>query len=113
MHNLLLTDEQCQRILHSGRLSGIVSDRMMGRSVATLSAAEVASVAAAVFADASIVKVRFPETGESVDTEIVVAEAEGIIAVWSDSTDWVGPFESLEEAVGFVERNLLDSRDRS
>ena len=39
--------------------------------------------------------------------KILVTECEEIYAVWSDDTDWVGSFSTKQDAVAFVEQNLL------
>jgi hypothetical protein len=43
----------------------------------------------------------------SAEYKILVTECEQIYAVWSDDTDWVGSFKSKQDAVDFVQQNLL------
>ncbi len=44
---------------------------------------------------------------KSADYKILVTECEQIYAVWSDDTDWIGAFASKQEAVAFIQQNLL------
>ena len=39
--------------------------------------------------------------------DIVITGIDDVYAVWSDSTDWIGAFETLGEAEEFITNNLL------
>lgn len=39
--------------------------------------------------------------------DIVITGIEDVYAVWSDATDWIGAFETMDEAEEFITNNLL------
>lgn len=39
--------------------------------------------------------------------DIVITGIDGVYAVWSDATDWIGAFETIDEAEEFITNNLL------
>jgi len=41
------------------------------------------------------------------DHQIQIAECEGVYGVWSNSTDWIIPFDSHQDATDFVNKNLI------
>jgi hypothetical protein len=49
---------------------------------------------------------RFPINKDE-NFDIVITGIDDVYAVWSDSTDWIGAFETLGEAEEFITNNLL------
>jgi len=39
--------------------------------------------------------------------DIVITGIDDVYAVWSDATDWIGAFETIDEAEEFIANNLL------
>ena len=39
--------------------------------------------------------------------DIVITGIDDVYAVWSDATDWIGAFETIDEAEKFITNNLL------
>jgi hypothetical protein len=39
--------------------------------------------------------------------DIVITGIDDVYAVWSDATDWIGAFETIDEADEFISNNLL------
>jgi hypothetical protein len=39
--------------------------------------------------------------------DIVITGIDDVYAVWSDATDWIGAFETIDEAEEFITNNLL------
>lgn len=118
MENFNLTAAQVERVICSESLSGCVSEWLRGRGdgesfkdswqwiVSTYSQEELLKAAtyAYTMGAAEIESFDDPETD---DYKILITETEGIIAVWSDRTDWCGPFDKKQDAVDFVKKQLL------
>jgi len=49
---------------------------------------------------------RFP-TNDDENFDIVITGIDDVYAVWSDATDWIGAFETIDEAEEFITNNLL------
>ncbi len=49
---------------------------------------------------------RYPINDEK-DFDIVITGIDDVYAVWSEATDWIGAFETLDEAEEFIVTNLL------
>ena len=49
---------------------------------------------------------RYPINDEE-NFDIVIKGIDDVYAVWSDATDWIGAFDTIEEADEFITNNLL------
>jgi hypothetical protein len=49
---------------------------------------------------------RFPINNDE-NFDIVITGIDEVYAVWSDATDWIGAFVTLDEAEEFISNNLL------
>jgi len=49
---------------------------------------------------------RFPINDDE-NFDIVITGIDYVYAVWSDATDWIGAFETIDEAEEFISNNLL------
>ncbi len=49
---------------------------------------------------------RYP-TNDDESFDIVITGIDNVYAVWSDATDWIGAFETIDEADEFITNNIL------
>ena len=116
MTNFGLTQEQAIKLLLSDRLGSYIAEYLQlknpevfyeDRQLSFRELDKKQKVDAALYAFAqgaeTIEKIEDPKSSEY---EIQIAECEGIYGVWSESTDWVIPFNSYQDAKDFVDQNL-------